>query len=99
MRRSAFSKDQAVVSETENGLEYLRVINTRSKDTGERISTPESVYTMGLAANPEYETPIIRYNYASMITPNSTFEYDFATRKSTVIKQQEIPSGYDKTEV
>ena len=32
-----------------------------------------------------------------MITPNSTYEFDLKTRKSTLIKQQEIPSGYDKT--
>jgi oligopeptidase B len=31
-----------------------------------------------------------------MITPNSTYEYDFKTRTSKIIKQQEIPSGYDK---
>jgi oligopeptidase B len=93
----SFFKDSAIVSEKENGLEYLRVINTKAKDKSERIATPESVYTMGLGANPEYDTPVIRYNYSSMITPNSTYEYDFATRKSTVIKQQEIPSGYDKT--
>ncbi|CAN5377776.1 oligopeptidase B [soil metagenome] len=93
----SFFKSKAIVSEKENGLEYLRVIDTKAKNAGERIQTPESVYTMGLSANPEYDTPIIRYNYSSMITPNSTFEYDFATRKSTVIKEQEIPSGYDKT--
>lgn len=92
----SFFKGYAVVSEKENGLEYLRVINTKSHNEGDRIATPESVYTMGLAANPDYETPYIRYNYASMITPNSTFEYDFTTHKSTLIKQQEIPSGYDK---
>jgi oligopeptidase B len=62
-----------------------------------RIETPESVYTMGMSFNPEYDTPIIRYNYSSMITPGSTYEYDLKTRKSTLIKQQEIPSGYDKT--
>ena len=48
--------------------------------------------------NPEFETPTIRYSYASMITPNSTYEYDFKTRKSELFKQQEIPSGYDKTQ-
>ncbi len=93
----SFFKGKLVVSEKENGLEYLRVVDTRSRNTGERIQTPESVYTMGLSANPEYETPIIRYNYSSMITPSSTYEYDFSTRKSALIKQQEIPSGYDKT--
>jgi oligopeptidase B len=33
-----------------------------------------------------------------MITPNSTYEFDLKTRRSTLIKQQEIPSGYDKTQ-
>ena len=94
----SFFKGQAVVSEKENGLEYLRVINSGSPGKGGRIETPESVYTMGLSNNPEYDTPLVRYTYASMITPNSTYEFDFATRKNTLIKQQEIPSGYDKTQ-
>lgn len=92
----SFFKDHAIVSEVENGLEYLRVLDKSRKPV--RIKTPESVYTMGLGRNPEYDTPAIRYNYSSMITPNSTFEYDLRTRKSTLIKQQEIPSGYDKTQ-
>jgi oligopeptidase B len=52
---------------------------------------------MGLGANPEYNTPIIRYRYSSMITPNSVYEYDLSSRKSTLIKQDEIPSGHDKS--
>ena len=93
----SFFKDYAVVSERENGLEYVRVLDRKTKRAPVRIDTPESVYTMGLSSNPEYDTPIIRYSYASMITPNSTYEYDLKTGKSTLIKQQEIPSGYDKT--
>jgi oligopeptidase B len=93
-----FFKGYAVVSEVENGLEYLRVMDTKTRRAPIRIETPESVYTMALATNPEYDTPIIRYGYASMITPNSTYEFDLKTRKSTLIKQQEIPSGYDKSQ-
>jgi oligopeptidase B len=92
-----FFKGYAVVSEKENGLEYLRVMDRKTKRASTRIETAESVYTMGLAGNPEYEVPVIRYRYSSMITPNSVYEYDFATRKSTLIKQDEIPSGHDKT--
>jgi len=92
-----FFKDYAVVSELENGLEYLRVIDLKTRRASSRIETPESVYTINLAYNPEYDTPVIRYSYSSMITPNSTYEFDFKTQKSTLIKQQEIPSGYDKT--
>jgi oligopeptidase B len=93
-----FFKGYAVVSENENGLEYLRVIDRAAKKTSERIETPETVYTMGLAANPEYDTPFIRYRYSSMITPNSVYEFDFKTRKSALLKQDEIPSGYDKSQ-
>src|SRR5262249_5402845 len=79
-------------------LEYLRVMDRKTKRAPERIATPETVYTMGLSFNPEYDTPFIRYNYASMITPNSTYEFDLKSRQSKLIKQQEIPSGYDKTQ-
>ncbi|HRJ88474.1 MAG TPA: S9 family peptidase [Pyrinomonadaceae bacterium] len=94
----SFFRDHAVVSELENGLEYLRVMDMKTRRASARIETPESVYTMGLANNPEYDTPVIRYGYSSMITPNTTFEFDFRTRQSKAIKQQEIPSGYDKSQ-
>jgi len=92
-----FFKDYAVVSEVENGLEYIRVIDTKTRRAAARIETPESVYTMALSNNPEYDTPTLRYSYASMITPNSTYDFNFKTRKSELLKQQEIPSGYDKS--
>lgn len=92
-----FFKDYAVVSEHENGLEYLKVMDLKTKRAAARIATPESVYTTSLGTNPEFDTPVIRYNYASMITPISTYEYNLKTRESKLLKQQEIPSGYDKT--
>jgi oligopeptidase B len=92
----SFFKGQAVVSERENGLEYLRIIDMKSKKS-KRIATPESLYTMGIGGNPEFETPTIRYGYASMITPQSTYEYNFQTGKSKLLKQQEVLGGYDKT--
>lgn len=95
-----FFKDYAVVSEVENGLEYLRVLDLKGKDaTGKsyRIVTPENVYTMNVSVNPEFDMPTVRYEYASMITPNSTYEYNFKTKKSELLKQQEVLGGYDKT--
>lgn len=93
----SFFKDFAIVSELENGLEYLRVMDRKTRRAPMRIETPESVYTMALASNPEYDTAMVRYGYSSMITPQSTYEFDLKTRKSTLLKQQEIPSGYDKS--
>ena len=93
-----FFKDRAVVSERENGLEYINVMDLSGKKGGSmRIPTEEEVYTMSLGANPEFDTDVLRYNYSSMTTPVSTYEYDLDTRRSTLLKQQEIPSGYDKS--
>ncbi|MEP6847294.1 MAG: S9 family peptidase [Acidobacteriota bacterium] len=93
-----FFKDYAVVSELQNGLEYIRVMDRKTRRADIRIPTPESVYTMSVGNNPEYNTPSIRYSYSSMITPNSTYEFDLKTRDSKLLKQQEIPSGYDKSQ-
>ncbi len=93
----SFFKDYAAVSELENGLEYIRVMDRKTRRADIRIPTEESVYTMGLSGNPEYDTPYIRYTYSSMITPNSTFEFDLKTRQSNLVKQQEIPSGHNKS--
>ena len=92
----SFFKNHAVVYERENGLEYLRVIDKKSNKST-RIPTQEEAYSMNLGANPEYDLSKIRYGYNSMVTPGSTFEYDLQTGKSELLKQQEIPSGYDKT--
>lgn len=92
-----FFKDHAVVCEVENGIEYLRVMDRKTRRASVRIPTDETVYTMGTGQNPEYDTPSVRYGYSSMITPQSTYEFNFVTRRSTLLKQQEIPSGYDKS--
>jgi oligopeptidase B len=91
-----FFKGMAVVSELENGLEYLKVIDMKSNKS-HRVATPESVYTMGVSTNPEFDTPTFRFGYASLVTPQSTFEYDPKTKKSKLLKQQEVLGGYDKS--
>lgn len=92
-----FFKNNAVVYERENGLEYLRVIDKKTNES-KRIPTTEEVYSTSLGANPEYDLTKVRYSYNSMVTPQSTYEYEFKTGKSELLKQQEIPSGYDKTQ-
>ncbi|MGI9036358.1 MAG: S9 family peptidase [Pyrinomonadaceae bacterium] len=92
-----FFKNEAVVYERENGLEFLRVIDKKTNKS-KRIPTSEEVYSTSLGANPEYDVTKIRYSYNSMVTPQSTYEYDFKTGKSKLLKQQEIPSGYDKSQ-
>ena len=88
--------DHAVLSEWENGLQQLEVINFKTNKRN-RIEFPEPVYSAGLGPNAEYNTAVVRYTYNSMVTPNSTFDYDMNTGKSTLLKQQEVPGGFDRT--
>jgi len=87
--------DHAVLSEWEGGLQQLEVVNFKTNKHN-RIAFPEPVYSAGLSANPEYNTSVVRYSYNSMVTPNSTFDYDMNTGKSTLLKQQEVPGGFDR---
>jgi len=87
--------DHAVLSEWEGGLQQLEVVNFKTNKRN-RITFPEPVYAAGLSTNREYNTSVIRYSYNSLVTPNSTFDYDMNTGKSTLLKQQEVPGGFDR---
>ena len=85
-----------VVTERMKGLPVLRVIQLKNAES-HSIAVPEPAYYLGPSANAEFDTTVYRYSYQSPITPNSTFEYDVASKTSTLLKQQEVPGGYDKS--
>jgi oligopeptidase B len=91
-----FFRDYVVVSERENGLPYLRVIDKRTR-ASHRVSTPEPVYTLALGTNREYDARAIQMIYTSLVTPPSTYSYDLATRERTLVKQQPV-NGYDPSQ-
>jgi oligopeptidase B len=91
-----FFKNYYVLSERENGLPQMQVTDLASGKS-RRIEFPEPAYSSYPYANREYDTSKFRYGYQSFITPRSVFEYDMATGKSTLLKQKEVPGGYDRT--
>ena len=82
--------------ERENGLPQIRVTDLRTGQS-RRIDFPEPAYVAYSYINREYDTTKFRYGYQSSITPASIFEYDVETGQSTLLKQKEIPGGYDRT--
>lgn len=91
----ALFANHAVVSEWQGGLQRLRVVDLKSKNSYE-IEFPDPVYAAELDINREFDTNKVRYNYQSLTTPNSVFEYDMTTRRSTLLKETEVPGGFDK---
>ena len=61
----------------------------------QEISYPEPVYTAQGHVNREFETRVFRYSYQSLVSPASVYEYDVATGRSTLVKQQEVPGGFE----
>ncbi len=87
--------DHAVLSEWENGLEQIEIVDFKTNKR-HRIQFPEPVYAASLGANREFNTTVLRYNYNSLVTPSSVFDYDMNTRKAELKKQTEVPGGFDK---
>ena len=87
--------DYAVLSEWENGLQQIEVLNFKTNQR-KRIEFPEPVYATFLIGNREFNSSVLRYNYNSLVTPSSIFDYDMNTGKSTLLKQTEVPGGFDR---
>ena len=90
-----------VACEREDGLPRLRV--WRFDGDGPQaalnaeIAFPEPAYDAHPHINCIFDTGTFRYAYQSLVTPSSVFEYDTATGVSTLLKQVEIPGGFDRT--
>jgi oligopeptidase B len=59
------------------------------------IEFPEPVYSAGAHANREFATTGFRYSYMSLVSPASVYEYDVRSGASELLKQQEVPGGFD----
>jgi oligopeptidase B len=89
-------KTYYVLSERENGLPQLRVTDLAGGQS-RRIEFQEAAYATYPWVNRQFDTTKFRYGYQSFITPRSVFEYDMVSGKSTLLKQKEVPGGYDRT--
>jgi oligopeptidase B len=84
-----------VLSEWEKGLQKIEILDFQTNKR-HRVEFPEPVYSAAVAQNREFTTPIVRYNYQSLVTPSSVFDYNMNTRKATLLKETEVPGGFDK---
>ncbi len=90
-----------VVLERRDGLDHLRVIRFpgESPALGEsrEIAFPEPAYTAHPHINRVFDTTDYRYSYQSLVTPSSIYEYNLDSGNSTLLKQLEVPGGFDRT--
>ena len=85
-----------VLYEREDALPHLRIADLASGES-HRVSMPEPIYLAALAQNREFDSRTLRFNYQSFVTPSSVFDYDVGTRQRRLLKETEVPGGWDRT--
>ncbi|MEE9409282.1 MAG: S9 family peptidase [Polaribacter sp.] len=85
-------KEYLVLEERTNGLNKVRI---KRWDKKEDYYLPfnEETYSVGVYANPDFDTNIIRYSYNSMTTPASVIDFNMSDKSKDVKKEQEVLGG------
>ncbi|MDX2229960.1 MAG: S9 family peptidase [Leptolyngbyaceae cyanobacterium bins.349] len=93
---SAFAK-HLVIHERQAGLPTIQI---RQVETGDShyITFPDAAYNVGEGANAEFNTNILRFNYTSLITPWSVFDYNMDTQERELQKETPVLGGYDRSQ-
>jgi oligopeptidase B len=87
-------RDYLVAVERRQGLLQLRI--RPSSGAGEHyLDFGEPAYVAYPADNYELDTPVLRYSYSSLTTPNSVYDYNMATRERRLVKRDAIGGGFD----
>ena len=84
-----------VIQQKTNALPRLRIRSMKDGtqhdlDFGMECFDAETTFT------PEPSTTKMRYNFSSMKTPDSVFEYDMQSREKKLLKQDEVLGGFDE---
>jgi oligopeptidase B len=90
-----------IACEREDGLPRLRLWRfsgdgPAAAPAGE-IAFPEPAYSAHPHVNRIFDATTFRYAYQSLVTPSSVYEYDVSSGASTLLKQLEVPGGFDLT--
>ncbi len=85
--------DFLVIEERAEGNKRLRWLDAAGKSS--LVSADEPAYTMAIGANEEPGTDWVRYTYASLTTPTTTYEVNVKSGERRTLKVQPTP-GYAK---
>jgi oligopeptidase B len=87
-------RDYLVLEERSRGLTQIRIISW-SGGADYYLEFAEPAYRANLNVNLQFDTATVRFEYTSMKTPLSIFDYDMTTRQRTLLKQEEVLGGFN----
>ena len=86
--------DFYVVAERESGLMKFRIFNTQEKNE-HYLNFDENDYYVTVSSNPDFNSNKLRYNYTSLKTPRSVYDYNMISKEQQLLKRQEVVGGYN----
>ena len=87
-----------VASYRERGLPVLRVFSLSEEGLPrdrKDIRFPDPAYEADGEVNRDFAATTYRYAYQSLVRPPSIFQYDVASGESVLLKEHEVPGGFD----
>jgi len=87
-------RDHLAVEERQRGLTQIRVVPWSDREE-HYLEFQEPAYRAHIGNNPELDTTVLRFEYTSMKTPLSIYDYDMVTRQRTLLKQEEVLGGFN----
>lgn len=83
-----------VLGERKNGLAQIRILSW-DKKADHYLDFGEPAYSASVSYNPEPGTDLVRFEYSSLTTPDSIYDYNMKTREKTLLKREEVLGGFD----
>ena len=88
--------DFIAVDERAGGLTRIRVIPAEGEPFF--VAADEPAYVMTTDVNAMPDTDWLRYTYASLTTPTTTYELEMRTGERRLLKQEPVLGGFDKND-
>jgi oligopeptidase B len=87
-------QEYLVLEERARGLTQIRVMPWAG-GAGYYLEFDEPAYRANLNVNLQFDTNMLSFEYTSMKTPLSIYDYNMAARSKTLLKREEVLGGFD----
>src|SRR6185503_16683827 len=87
-------RDYLAINERSGGLRKIRILPW-GKGESFVVKSDEPAYTATLGATPELDSETVRYEYTSLTTPVTTYDYNMRSGERVLVKREPVLGGFD----
>jgi oligopeptidase B len=87
-------RDYLAINERSGGLRKVRIKPWRGGEDF-YVKSDEAAYTATLGVTPELDSETVRYEYTSLTTPVTTYDYNMRTGERVMVKREPVLGDFD----